>query len=41
MAKINELQIGPVKNPADVVRAIQQIAGKINEVIRALNTLLP
>lgn len=41
MAKIDRLSPGPVRTEEDKRRALEQIIQKINEVIAALNTLLP
>lgn len=41
MAKVPEVSPGPMRTEEDRNRAILLIVQRLNEVIRALNTLLP
>lgn len=41
MAKVNQFHPGPMRTPEDQRRALELIVQKLNEIIAALNTLLP
>lgn len=41
MAKIREYTTPRVENVEDARRALEELTARLNEVIRALNTLLP
>lgn len=41
MAKIDEIHERPASRPEDVRRQLELIIRKMNEIITALNTLLP
>lgn len=41
MAKIAEVKPGPMNTPEEQRRAMEALIRKINEIIRALNDLLP
>lgn len=41
MPDVKRLEVGPIRDPNDIEKAVRQIVQKINEMIVELNKLIP